>query len=886
MTTAPAYTLPLSSLFSLYGTSLSGLSSQVALLHLQKYGKNLLPKSMAHSGVKILMSQFRSPLVLSLLVVCIFSVFVNEPVDALIIGIVLVINAVIGFFQEYQASRIYQSLSQMIEYKTRVIRDGIEQSISVESLVVGDIVALSAGDKVPADLRLFETISFEVDESTFTGESFPSQKNAELIASLDALIGDRKNMAYMGTLALKGKAKGIVTATGSKTELGMLSEKVVSAPPEEIPLQKKMQTFVSYISGMVSLSALCIIIVGLFLGIGWVQLIRDVAATTVATIPESLPILVTVSLAIGVKRMAKVHAVIRHLPVVETLGSATVICTDKTGTLTMDQLTLKKIHDSELSYDITGVGLETRGQFLIKGTPIDPNEQKKLRWLLQIGMLCNESTLHVRGLSTKALGDPTELALLVAGAKAGLRQSILHSLYSQKQFIPFESGKKYMATIHTHGDSTYLFLKGAPEIIFSFCKPDTTSLLEAAVESYSNEGLRVLACAYKKLEGTIASIETYLSDADFLCAGVCGLEDVPRHEVKSTIHQCKAAGIRVIMITGDHAATAKNIAIETGIGQMNEEVINGSTLGGMNEEALYDIVGRTTVFARVAPKDKLRIVNALKKRGEIVAVIGDGVNDAPALRSAHIGVAMGKKGTDLAREAADIVLLDDRFTSLVSAIKQGRIVFDNIRKACVFLIPTGFAAVLSVLGTMVMQYPIPYLPLQLLWINLVTNGIQGVAMAFEKGESGILHRHPLSPKEGILSTSLFWRSIIVSLTIASGVMWLYMWSLAQGYSLELARTIAVTTMVFFQFFQTFNARSEYRSVFVTPATNTFLFIGIFISVLAHIGALHIEPIADKLAFTPLTFAQWTMVMGTAGSVILVVEIDKAIRAFLLKKKYE
>jgi len=691
-------------------------------------------------------------------------------------------------------------------------------------------------------------------------------------------------MAFMGTMVVTGRAKGIVVETGPRTILGTIAQKVQDVGITKAPLQVKFDRFANSIAVIVVVAGAVLVILGLWMGESIKDMFMTAVAAAVAAIPEGLPVVVTIALALSVARMARQNAIIRKLPAVETLGSTTVICSDKTGTLTKNEMTVKLIYDGVHLYEATGTGYDPRGEILAQWLPVAPKDQEPLRDVLRIGLLCNESQLVEEQGRFVVQGDPTEGALIVSASKAGLEVHGEKKDFPQLGMIPFESDRGYMATLHEHHGKKIIFVKGAPERLIKMCTQcmagdgDIKSKIMDVSDNFAKDGLRVLAMAYKEATPETNEIKHSDVESDLIVAGLQGMIDPPRPEAAEAIEGCKQAGIRVVMITGDHAITALAIAKNLGVAKEKDKVLTGQDLQPMTDEDLFHAVNDVNVYARVAPEHKLRIVRQLMKHGEIVAVTGDGVNDAPALKSAHIGVAMGKSGTDVAKEASDMVVTDDNFASIFSAVKEGRVVFDNIRKVTFFLIPTGVASILSIIATVVAGLPIPYVPAQLLWINLVTNGLQDVALAFEPPEDDIHKRPPRDPQEGIMSKLLIERTILVGVLIAAGIIYNFASYLQAGASLEKARTIAVTTMVFFQFFQAWNSRSETRSIFsVSPTSNPFLLFALIAATFAQIALLYVPSLQWIFRTEPLSIVEWAWIISVAASVVAVVEFDKLIR---------
>ncbi len=883
------YQLGKKGIFQRLGTSDNGLTEVEAKQRLEKYGLNKLAEEEEISKLKVILHQFTSPLIYILLIAGVVTILLGEYIDSGVIFAVVILNAIIGFIQEFKAEQSVRALKKMAVPKAKVIRDGREKEINSEYLVPGDIVLLASGSKVPADLRLIHTIELRADEAMLTGESVPAEKTATPIKEKNLTPGDQRNMAFMGTVVVNGRAKGIVAETGAKTILGSIAKEVKEIGVVRAPLQEKIHGFAKAIGFIVLGASSLLFFVGLLIGEKAKDMFMTAVAAAVATIPEGLPIVVTIAMAIGVSRMAKQNAIIRKLPAVETLGSTTVIGSDKTGTLTKNEMTVKSIYNGSHIYEVTGSGYEPRGEIRHEGMPIEAKDIKHLEQILRIGLLCNESDVYEEEGQYKVDGDPTEGALIVSAIKAGFKIEDEKEKYQQIAIIPFESERGYMATLHRHRGKKVLFVKGAPEKVLDMCAKnmngedlDKKEVLHTA-ETLAKEGLRVLAFAYKEApremeELRCKDVECRDVGYELVFAGLQGMIDPPRPEAIEAIEGCKKAGIRVVMITGDHAVTAGAIARKLGIAGDKTEVLTGRKIEKMDDAELFEKVKNVPVYARVSPQHKLRITEQLKQHGEIVAVTGDGVNDAPALKAAHIGVAMGRSGTDVAKEASDMVLTDDNFSSIFNAVKEGRIVFDNIRKVTFFLIPTGVAAILSILGTIILGVPIPYVPAQLLWINLVTNGLQDVALAFEPGEKGVIERPPRDPKEGIMSRVLIERTILVGLIISAGVVYNFMNALSEGVSLEKARTMAVTTMVFFQFFQAWNSRSELQSIFhISPLSNPFLFYSMIAAFLAQLSLIYVPALQWVFRTETMAINEWLQIMAISSTVVLAVEIDKWIR---------
>lgn len=884
MNTPKWYQLTAEAITEQLQTSAEGLTAAECVKRLEQYGPNRLPEEKGTHPVVILLRQFASPLIYILLVAAVVTFFLEEYKDTIVIAAVLTLNAVVGFIQEYKAEESVMALRKMVVPRARAIRDGHEREVNSDELVPGDLVVLASGAKVPADIRIVSSLELKIDESMLTGESLPAEKTAQAIPEDNLTPGDQRNMAFMGSVVVSGRSRGYVVETASRTVLGGIARDVRGAQTAKAPLLVKFHRFSNRIGILILAASVVLFGIGILIGIPMKAMFTTMVAAAVAAIPEGLPIVLTIALAVGVQRMARRNAIIRKLPAVETLGSTTIICTDKTGTLTKNEMTVKVVYDGEHVFDLTGTGYDTTGEILHEWVVAKEEERQQLFMCFRIGLLCNESSLFEEDGETKVDGDPTEGALIVSAVKAGLQPEKERADYRQLALIPFESERGYMATLHEHGGERFIFVKGAPEKILELC---TTCMAKDSLRTeeilrtshlFATEGMRVLAMAYKKAPAGLDALDHRDVEGDLVLAGIQGMIDPPREEAVEAVKGCRQAGIRVVMITGDHPTTALAIGRKVGIARENDRVLTGRDLMGMSDEELNRQIREVSVYARVAPDQKLRIARQMMNQGEIVAMTGDGVNDAPALKAAHIGIAMGKKGTDVAKEASDMVLLDDNFATIFKAVEDGRIVFDNIRKVVFFLIPTGVAAIGSIIGSLILGIPIPYVASQLLWINLVTNGIQDVALAFEPGEKDILKRPPFSPDVGVMSPVLVQRTVIVGLLISIGIVYNFAHALDSGLSLEKARTVAVTTMVFFQFFQAWNSRSETQSVFRVPFfSNPFLFYGLLAAFFVHLAAIYLPSLQWLLQMESLSGEEWLRILLVSSTIVAVVEIDKWLR---------
>ncbi|MEW6571889.1 MAG: HAD-IC family P-type ATPase [Nitrospirota bacterium] len=883
------YQLGVREVFEKLKTSENGLGEAEVKNRLAQFGPNKLAEEEKISRLKILLHQFASPLIYILIIAGVVTILLQEYIDSGVIFVVLILNAVIGFFQEYKAEESVRALKKMVVPKARVIREDKEREINSEELVPGDIVLLASGTRVPADLRLIHTIEMKTDEAMLTGESIPVEKVTTPIKQENLTPGDQRNMAFMGTIVVSGRAKGIVVETGSMTTLGGIAREVKEIGLVKAPLQDKLMRFARLIAVVVLVFSAVVFGAGIMLGAKATEMFMTAVATAVSAIPEGLPVAVTITMAIGVARMSRRNAIIRKLHAVETLGSTTVIGSDKTGTLTKNEMTVKLIYDGKHIFEVTGSGYEPKGEIFHEGLAIDLKKRKHLEHVLRIGLLCNESNIYEEEGQYKVDGDPTEGALIVSAMKAGLHIEEEKEKYQQISIIPFESDRGYMATLHKHRGKKVIFVKGAPEKILDMCVKDMggeeldKKEIHHTASEFAKEGLRVLAFAYREApdeleELACKEVECRDAESGLVFAGLQGMMDPPRPEAIQAIEGCKRAGIRVVMITGDHAVTAGVIAKKLGISDENFEVLTGREMEEMNDAVLFDKVKSVSVYARVSPRHKLRITERLKEHGQIVAVTGDGVNDASALKAAHIGIAMGRSGTDVAKEASDMVLADDNFASIFAAVEEGRVVYDNIKKVTLFLISCGLGELIAIMATILMSLPIPYIPAQILWLNLVTNGLQDVALAFEPAEKGVLQRPPRNPKEGILNALMVQRTLLMGIVLAAGTVFMFVLHLNAGVPLERARTIALTTMVFFQFYQAFNCRSETQSVFrMKPLSNPVLFFSLVAAFFAQLAVIYAPPLQWVFRTEPLTANEWLGIGLVTVTVIIAVEIDKIIR---------
>ncbi|WP_407356747.1 cation-translocating P-type ATPase [Methanolobus sp. WCC5] len=871
--------IPSEDVFTLLNSHPDGLSQDEAELRLARDGYNEVSAKQEHGPVYRFLKQFASPLIYLLIAAAVIIFFLDHYVDTVVILLVVLANAIIGFIQEGKAQNALESLSKLLVPEARVIRSGVSSVLPSRELVAGDVVLLEAGDRVPADMRLFYTKNLRADESILTGESVPVEKKADTIDTGCMAFADQKNVCFAGTLINQGQGRGVVVATGNKTQIGRISEFIRESKEMSTPLLRKMAHMSVILSVVILIIAALTFVVGLFRGFETVEIFMASVSLAVAAIPEGLPAVITISMAIGVNRMAARNTIIRTVPAVETLGSATVICTDKTGTLTRNQMTVTQAYAAGKLYEITGSGYVPEGDFLLEGAKADPLEDKALVETLRAGVLCNDASF--RGVDNID-GDPTEGALLISGMKAG------KFYLPRKDIVPFEPEERFMATLHEKEDgSKIIYVKGSPEKILSMCisqfngqetGPLDPESVSHAAEQMASNALRVLGMAYREVAADVERIEAE-DIKDLVFTGLQGMMDPPREGVTEAIRNCKTAGIRVIMITGDHLKTA--YAIATKIGIETEGALAGKDIEEMSDGHLKELLGKVSVFARTSPEDKLRVVKLLKEMGEVVAVTGDGINDAPALKTADIGISMGITGTEVAKEASNMVLADDNFSSIVAAIEEGRDVYSKIQKILIWTLPTNGGQALSIVFAVILGMTLPLVPLQILWLNTVTAIGLGVPITMEPKERGILKRPPRPPKEPILTPLIKRRVIFVSLLIVAGAYLNFFMKLENGGSLDAARTIALNTIVFFQIFYLFNSKSMYEYVFRDILSNRIMLLGIAIVIALQMMITYVPAINSIFSTAPIEAADWLMIVLVSSSVFFLIEIEK----YLHKKGY-
>jgi magnesium-transporting ATPase (P-type) len=874
------------------GVTLTGLASHEAAERLRRFGPNRLEPPPPPSPWRILLRQFQSPLIYVLLAAAAIALALGESSDAAFIGAVLVLNASIGFANEFRAEREVQALSRLVRTRARVHREGRALDLDAEEVVPGDLLLLESGARVSADARFVEARGLRADESVLTGESVPVEKDADVALPVGTVLAERRNMAFAGSVVVSGRGIALVVATAGDTEVGSIAGQVAATHHEPPPLLRRMERFARRL-GAVAI-ALCglLVLIGLAHAQPLDEVLLGAIALAVSAIPEGLPVALTVALAVGVSRMARNRVVVRNLPAVEALGSCGLIATDKTGTLTHNQLTVERIVAGAREYEVSGFGYEPDGGVSRGGRPTLLAEESRLFRLVRSGCLANEASLSQRDDDSgqwEWSGDPTDVALLALGIKAGVDPVLLAEAHEPLAGIPFEPEHRFAASFHRRDGGGLVCVKGAPERVLGMCEfeleedgPELRRLdREAAmgsVEALMQRGFRVLAVADAQPAEPVSEHAAQPEPSGLVFLGLIALSDPPREGVEDAITRCHEAGIRVLMITGDHAITARSIADRVGLATPGSAVLNGPEIAELDDGQLAERLPSHAVVARATPADKLRVVRAAQATGIFVAVTGDGVNDAPALRQADLGVAMGRSGSDVAREAADLVITDDDFSSIVAGVREGRVAYDNVRKVTYLLISTGAGEVLAVTGAIAFGLPVPFTAVQLLWLNLVTNGIQDVALAFEPAEPGVLRRGPRPPREGVFDRLMVERTLLAGAVFGLlGLGFFASW-IAQGRHLGEARNLLVQLFVLFEIFHLGNCRSETRSIFrLPPLGNPVLLAGTLGALAVHLAACYSPTFQELLGIAPPSAKEWLALVGVAASILVVMEVHKWMR---------
>ena len=871
------YAKSISEVLKNLSSSEQGLTQQEAQARIQKYGYNELKEKGAISPIKIFLLQFKSALVAILFFAVIISIIIHHYLDAGVIAIILILNTLLGFIQEYKAEKSIQALKKLASLQAVVLRDGKEQKIDAKNLVPGDIIILETGEKIPADSRLIESINLQTQEASLTGESLPIKKRIETLKS-NLALGDRKNMVFSGTIITAGRGRAIITDTGMNTEIGKIAKLIQESDEKLTPLQEKLKKLGEFLGIITIIISIIVFFTGIMVGLGKIDMLITAISLAVAAIPEGLPAVVTIALALGIQRMIKKNALIRKLPSVETLGSTTAICTDKTGTLTLNQMTVKKLYVNDKVIEVTGGGYDPKGDFYFDKQKI---ETKNFNKLLEIGVLCNDAKIA----ENSVIGDPTEGSLVISAAKAGLIKRDLEKSYKRIGEIEFNSERKRMSTHHNINNKKTLYCKGAPDVILNLCNriyvngkverlttKEKQKILEKNGE-FAKQALRVLGFAYKE--------SNQLEEKDMIFVGLQAMIDPARQEAKEAIAKCKKAGIKVVMITGDFKLTAEAIGHERGL---EGKAIDGSEIDKM--ENLADVVEDISIYARVNPAHKVQVLEALRKKGHVVAMTGDGVNDAPALKKADIGIAMGITGTDVAKEASDMLLTDDNFASIVNAVEEGRGIYENIRKFVQYLLSSNFGEVLTIFMALLMApffaNALPLVALQILWINLVTDGLPALALGVDPYDNDIMDRKPRDPKENIITKRMTVMMVTIGVIMAAGTLFMFkMYNPIKN--IIYAQTIAFCTLMMYQMFNVLNRRSEKHSLFkIGIFSNSKLIIAILISIVLQLVVVYVPFMQDIFSTTAINFGDWIYVILVSSTVLIFGEVVKLV--YYLKER--
>ncbi|MNB66722.1 Calcium-transporting ATPase [compost metagenome] len=883
-----------------------GLGPEEAEARLKEHGPNELSEGERISPLTILLNQFKDFMVLVLMGATLVSGLLGEYLDAITIVAIIVLNGILGFVQEFRAERSLRALKQLSAPSAKALRSGSVEHIPASQLVPGDIVLLESGDRVPADIRWLECSALTCEESALTGESLPVSKHADPIPAEEVPVGDQKNIGFMGTMVTRGTGRAIVVRTGMNTEMGTIADLIQSTDSQETPLQRRLEQLGKILIYLSLALTVVVVLAGILHGQPAVSMFLAGVSLAVAAIPEGLPAIVTIALALGVQRMIKRNAIVRKLPSVETLGCASVICSDKTGTLTQNKMTVTRVWNGGRALEVTGEGYAPTGAVLDKGKPADMKHDPSLRRLLQIGALCNNAEIYetaaAQGPAKKKgkakgkeerpetgssgirvwelKGDPTEGALVTLAAKMGLTTSTLAASYTRDKEFPFDSERKLMSVIVSHAGGRTICTKGAPDVLLSRCSymlwegqvvPCTPTLRQKALdanEAMASDALRVLGLAYRELRTGEQPDSDKEAESQLIFAGLAGMIDPPRREVRDAISVTRRAGIKTVMITGDHGTTAEAIAHQLGILQRGGKVLTGSQLTRMDDDALDKISDDVSVYARVSPEHKLRIVKSLQRKGHVVAMTGDGVNDAPAIKAADIGIAMGITGTDVTKEASALILGDDNFSTIVAAIEEGRSIYENIRKFIRYLLASNVGEILTMFFAMLIGLPLPLVPIQILWVNLVTDGLPAMALGVDQPEKDLMEHKPRGAKENIFARRLGWKIVSRGLLIGLctlAAFWLTLRSAPNDPAqLVQAQSVAFATLVMAQLIHVFDCRSS-RSVFHrNPFQNRALVLAVLSSVLLMVAVMYIPTLQPVFKTVPLGFRDWALTIVAAG----------------------
>ncbi|RXT15512.1 calcium-translocating P-type ATPase, SERCA-type [Ammoniphilus sp. CFH 90114] len=861
-----------------------GLSSKEASIRLEQVGENILQEKQKVSPFVILLNQFKDFMVLVLLAATLISGLLGEYTDAITIIAIVIINGILGFIQEYRAEKSLGALKELTAPTAHVVRDGELMQIQAKQIVPGDLVYFEGGDRIPADLRILTSQGLQIEESALTGESVPVSKIDGVISQQEVPLGDQKNMAFMGTLVTRGTGQGVVTGTGMHTEMGKIADLIQTTDSMQTPLQQRLEQLGKILIVIALALTAVVVIAGIMHNHNPYQMFLAGVSLAVAAIPEGLPAIVTIALALGVQRMIKRKAIVRKLPSVETLGCASVICSDKTGTLTQNKMTVRELWVEGKQIEVSGTGYQPLGNFILEGKEVYPDRHAALMKLLEINVLCNNARL-VEGKEGKKsilsrekkewtiIGDPTEGALMVVSAKARIEPNSLLQWERLKEF-PFDSERKMMSVLLRHRKGEQMVgVKGAPDVLLARCThilwngkvsiltPTIRKEIMESNQHMAEQALRVLGVAYRDVASGERIVDENQAENKLVFVGLCGMIDPPREEVKEAIRKCRVAGIKTVMITGDHQTTAEAIARQLGILPRGGLTINGQDLYNMSDEEFDKKVEQIYVYARVSPEHKLKIVRALQAKGHVVAMTGDGVNDAPAIKAANIGIAMGITGTDVSKEASSLVLADDNFATIEAAIEEGRTIYDNIRKFIRYLLASNVGEILVMFFAMIAGMPLPLVPIQILWVNLVTDGLPAMALGVDQAEGNTMKRPPRPSRESIFARGLGWKILSRGFLIGIctlGAFWITLQ--ANPDDLTKAQTMAFATLVMAQLIHVFDCRSE-RTVFHrNPLQNKWLVVAVIVSVLLLIGVIYLEPLQPIFKTVALDIQEWFILL--------------------------
>lgn len=877
-------------------SSTTGLDQEDAVIRLATHGANRLPQAARRSAFKRLLLQFHNILIYVLIGSAVITALLEHWIDSAVILAVVIANAIIGFVQEGKAEQAMEAIRHMLAPQANVIRGGERMTIDGEQLVPGDIVLLEAGDKAPADLRLFSAHSVSVQEAILTGESVPVDKHTQPVAE-DSPLGDRYCMVFCGTLITSGQCKGVVVATGLDTEIGRISGLLSEVEMLTTPLVTQMGVFAKWLTGLILVMAVLLLAFGYFVGQrDFTEMFMAVVGLSVAAIPEGLPAVLTITLAIGVQAMAQRNAIVRRLPAIETLGAVSVICTDKTGTLTRNEMMVASVLTHRFFFTVEGRGYEPKGALKLDDAHVSPAEHTVLEELARAATLCNDGALREHESVWGVEGDPMEGALLAFGGKMDVDIRHEQAIWTRTDAIPFDAQNRFMATLnHDHEHHAWIFVKGAPERILSMCvnqrgangKAEAldTAYWHDQTESIAALGQRVLAFAVKQVAPKNTVLEHADVEGSLTLLGLVGMIDPPRGEAMAAVAECHTAGIRVKMITGDHTKTAAAIGKQIGL-QNSEIVLTGSDLDGLDDAALRQAVLNCDIFARTSPEQKLRLVMALQSHDYTVAMTGDGVNDAPALKRADAGIAMGQKGSEAAKEAAELVLADDNFASIVAAVREGRTVYDNLKKVICWTLPTNAGEAMTIIVALLMGMTLPITAIQILWVNLITAITLGIALAFEPSEENTMRRPPRARQEPLLTNDLIWRVVFVSFLFLCGVFGIFQYAIDQQYSVDLARTMALNTLVVMEIFHLFFIRNIYNTSLTWKAVRgtKIVWVVVIAVTLAQFAITYLTPLQSIFATAPIPFWDGVLILGVGVVLFIIIEVEKQLRLSLQRTK--